>query len=172
VLSNTSLQEWTLNAPRANLIAQNKEGLVSLTGKRFFRLGVRRHSLIPMRLGYLAIHVLGLWTGTILFLPDPYDFHPSVQPRRHDGHDAAAFVNSSKRIVESLGVCFTLWWPIYHLGSLIELGGGVSRRLVCLLLISVAFWKLITPHTGLGQRSIRAMGGGIQRVIHLPLLHF
>ena len=50
VLQTTSLKAWALTAPRANLLAKNKEGVVSWVG-------------------YLAIFLLGMETGTLV-LPE------------------------------------------------------------------------------------------------------
>ncbi|GAA5872404.1 hypothetical protein JCM1840_006053 [Sporobolomyces johnsonii] len=55
VLSTTSLQLWTLEAPRTSIISQNKEGLVSLPG-------------------YLAIYLFGIASGLYVLPPDPYFF--------------------------------------------------------------------------------------------------
>lgn len=55
LLSVTQLQNWTLHSPRTNLINHNKEGLVSLPG-------------------YLAIHLLGLSVGLLIFPPTPAHF--------------------------------------------------------------------------------------------------
>jgi len=55
LLSYTSLQHWALHAPRTNLVSHNKEGLVSVPG-------------------YLAIHLLGLSTGLLIFPPTPSHF--------------------------------------------------------------------------------------------------
>ncbi|KIM24843.1 hypothetical protein M408DRAFT_331516 [Serendipita vermifera MAFF 305830] len=54
-LSFTKLQYWTLHSPRTNIINHNKEGLVSLPG-------------------YLAIHLLGLSVGLLIFPPTPSHF--------------------------------------------------------------------------------------------------
>ncbi|KAK7680315.1 hypothetical protein QCA50_016555 [Cerrena zonata] len=54
-LSSGGLASYVFNAPRSTLISANKEGLVSL-------------------IGYLAIHLLGLSTGTLVLPPSPSYF--------------------------------------------------------------------------------------------------
>ncbi|CAL1710321.1 unnamed protein product [Somion occarium] len=54
-LSSGGLTSYVLNEPRESFISANKEGLVSLTG-------------------YLAIHLLGLSTGTLVLPPSPSYF--------------------------------------------------------------------------------------------------
>lgn len=99
-----------------------------------------------MRLGYLAIHVLGLLTGTILLPPSPSDFRRLQRRVSHNSHNAAPSVNPSKPrsrqdVKTSIELCSyaVVWWSLLGLGTLVGLGGGVSRRLVCSLLISVIF---------------------------------
>lgn len=52
LLTFTPLQTWALYATRTDVISHNKEGIVSLAG-------------------YLAIHILGLNTGLVIFPPRP-----------------------------------------------------------------------------------------------------
>ncbi|KAF8584602.1 GWT1-domain-containing protein [Ramaria rubella] len=118
ILSNTFLQSWTLNAPRTNIIAQNKEGIVSLPG-------------------YLAIHVLGLLTGTIILPPSPSDFRRVQQNIRHETSERpSSSVKTTKSrsrqdVKAAIELCSyaVVWWTLLGIGSLTGLGGGVSRRL-------------------------------------------
>ncbi|RDX41287.1 hypothetical protein OH76DRAFT_1561669 [Lentinus brumalis] len=59
-LSMGNLAQYILDAPRDGVIAANKEGIISLTG-------------------YLAIHLLGLSTGTLLLAPSPSYFRRRQQ---------------------------------------------------------------------------------------------
>jgi glucosaminylphosphatidylinositol acyltransferase len=61
-LSFTELQSWALHAPRTNIVSHNKEGLVSTPG-------------------YLAIHLLGLSTGLLIFPPTPSHFRRSKRAK-------------------------------------------------------------------------------------------
>ncbi|KAH9934551.1 GWT1-domain-containing protein [Epithele typhae] len=66
-LSSGQLDEFILHAPRESMISANKEGLISLPG-------------------YLAIHLLGLSTGTLVLAPSPSYFRRRQQQlRRRDG---------------------------------------------------------------------------------------
>ncbi|RPD60688.1 hypothetical protein L227DRAFT_623446 [Lentinus tigrinus ALCF2SS1-6] len=59
-LSMGGLAQYILDGPRDSVIAANKEGIISLTG-------------------YLAIHLLGLSTGTLLLAPSPSYFRRRQQ---------------------------------------------------------------------------------------------
>ncbi|KAF8496917.1 GWT1-domain-containing protein [Gautieria morchelliformis] len=113
-LSNTFLQDWTLNAPRTDIISQNKEGLVSL-------------------LGYLAIHLLGLLTGTILLPPSPSDFRRLQNRMKRAGNHVSVPSKSRSRqdAKTAIELCSyaAVWWALFGLGRLAGVGGGVSRRL-------------------------------------------
>ncbi|KAG8840298.1 Glucosaminyl phosphatidylinositol (GlcN-PI) nositol acylation protein, partial [Serendipita sp. 411] len=61
VLSITPLQHWVLEAPRTNVISHNKEGIASLAG-------------------YLAIHLLGLSAGLVVF--PVRSRHPAITKNR------------------------------------------------------------------------------------------
>ncbi|KAJ4473893.1 GWT1-domain-containing protein [Lentinula aciculospora] len=132
-LSITPLQNYTLNSLRTNLINANKEGLVSLTG-------------------YLAIHLLGLSVGTLIFPPSPSDFRREQSRLRSQLRGTATTSASSsesnqvnagqatttatappkrqddKTIIELFSYGF-LWWTCLGLCYLTDVGGGVSRRL-------------------------------------------
>ncbi|KAI5121922.1 hypothetical protein M0805_000251 [Coniferiporia weirii] len=123
-LSFTPLQHYALNAPRVNLLSANKEGLVSLTG-------------------YLAIHLLGLSTGTVLLPPSPSDFRRQQNRLRQRLHGDSAPSSqasdgrqgnkkhqrqNSKTIIELFSYA-TLWWICLGLCYLANIGGRVSRRL-------------------------------------------
>lgn len=130
LLSNTYLQDWTLNAPRTDIISQNKEGLVSLPGK--CSLIVFGSTLI-LPIGYLAIHILGLLTGTIVLPPSPSEF------KRSKGRTKGSFPNTStpeerprqpgKTAIELCSYAI-LWWFFLYAANFVNLGQGVSRRLV------------------------------------------
>lgn len=118
-LSLTPLQEYTLNAGRLGTISSNKEGLVSL-------------------LGYLAIHLIGLSTGTVLLPASPSEFR---RLKRHlqESNDGKLDANSSgpnkpqyrqnDKIAIELFSYAALWWIGLSVSSLLDVGGGVSRRL-------------------------------------------
>ncbi|TBU26304.1 GWT1-domain-containing protein [Dichomitus squalens] len=59
-LSTGRLAQYVLDAPRIGVVSANKEGLISLTG-------------------YLAIHLLGLSTGTLVLAPSPSYFRRRQQ---------------------------------------------------------------------------------------------
>ena len=79
---SAGLEKWGLEAPRVGLISQNKEGIVSLIGTytHFYRHAL--YSLIFF-VGYLAIHLLGLATGTLLLPPTPSHFRRAQRALAH-----------------------------------------------------------------------------------------
>lgn len=137
-MSLTPLQDYTLNASRLGIISSNKEGLVSLLGKSFTVLifYVKLTGEFP---GYLAIHLVGLSTGTILLPASPSDFRRLRRQLQKNG-DGKLDVNSSSsgkpqyrqndKIAIELFSYATLWWIGLGVSSLLNVGGGVSRRLV------------------------------------------
>ncbi|KAI0816924.1 GWT1-domain-containing protein [Trametes gibbosa] len=134
-LSMGGIQGFVLDAPRAGIIAANKEGIVSVTG-------------------YLAVHLLGLSTGTLVLAPTPSYFRrrqqqltrPETMPRRprtpssdsdsDDDTTASTTVTASEQRRENdktateLCSYAVLWWVLLGLLKLFDVGGGVSRRLV------------------------------------------
>ncbi|KAH9919571.1 GWT1-domain-containing protein [Fomitopsis serialis] len=137
VLSH-GLTDYVLNAPRTGLISQNKEGIVSLSG-------------------YLAVHLLGLSTGTLLLPPTPSYFRKRQQelararsPRRsahtHDSDSESDDSTGPQRLRQThastverrendktaIELCSyaVLWWVLLGGSKLLGIGDGVSRRLV------------------------------------------
>jgi len=130
-LSSGGLATYVLNEPRLNLISQNKEGLISLTG-------------------YLAIHLLGLSTGTLLLPPSPSVFrhqrdellavtptHPAQPPSpAADGRSRRGSIvlpndrrENDKTAIE-LCSWAVVWWVLLGIEKSVNMGGGISRRLV------------------------------------------
>ncbi|KAK9894640.1 GWT1-domain-containing protein [Cystobasidium minutum MCA 4210] len=104
LLVATPLQQYTLNDRRPNLLAQNKEGLVSFAG-------------------YLAIYLLGYDTGLYVLPPDPYYIH------RRDKHD----IHEKPNLGKLLNVLFSysvIWWGMFGVIHLVlPAQFQVSRRL-------------------------------------------
>lgn len=120
LLSFTSLQEWTLDAARTDLISQNKEGIVSFPG-------------------YLAIHLLGLASGLYILPPDPYFFsihHQSipsdapseVRRKLEEKRSLKVWREKPGKLANLLGSYAIVWWVTYYL-SISFTGCQVSRRL-------------------------------------------
>ncbi|THH03925.1 hypothetical protein EW145_g5899 [Phellinidium pouzarii] len=129
-LSLTPLQYYALNAPRTNLLSANKEGLISLAG-------------------YLAIHLLGLSTGTVILPPSPSDFRrqqiklgerirgglSTISVPVPDGiqtdsrRNRKALQRQDTKTITELFSYATLWWTCLGICYLASEGGGVSRRL-------------------------------------------
>ncbi|KAF9515993.1 hypothetical protein BS47DRAFT_1371848 [Hydnum rufescens UP504] len=104
--------DWALGNSREGLISQNKEGIVSVPG-------------------YLAIHVLGFLTGTLLLPPSPSMFRryyredgSTARPRNHAKRQPA------KAAIELISYS-SVWWILFSLMSFWGGGSGspVSRRL-------------------------------------------
>ncbi|ETW77608.1 hypothetical protein HETIRDRAFT_480289 [Heterobasidion irregulare TC 32-1] len=122
------LSSYVLDAPRTGLISANKEGIVSL-------------------IGYLAIHLLGLSTGTFLLPPSPSHFRRRQQSnkrtKRRDSNAASQGANEAEKLTafntarrendKTATVLFSytaIWWALLGACMLIGVGGGVSRRMV------------------------------------------
>ncbi|TFY79982.1 hypothetical protein EWM64_g4031 [Hericium alpestre] len=127
IILSAGLQEFVINAPRTTLISANKEGIVSLPG-------------------YLAIHLLGLSTGTYLLPPTPSyfrrrqkaesrakrrDSNAAVSEKEDRKSNAAAPLHreDDKTAIELFSYAF-IWWTLLGACMLFDIGGGVSRRIV------------------------------------------
>lgn len=96
--------------------------------------------LMSSFIGYFAVHILGLALGTLLLPPSPSFFRrqqsvfaggtkrqkPTLDTRRDDG----------KATVE-LSAHTIMWWSLTLLTKYLDIGGGVSRRMVCTLMLSL-----------------------------------
>ncbi|OBZ76469.1 Carboxypeptidase S1 [Grifola frondosa] len=133
-LSWGGLMNFVFNAPRTGPISSNKEGLVSLTG-------------------YLAIHLLGLSTGTLVLPPSPSYFRRRQQQLAQGGkhtHDSssdsdsgdattaknhgrsAALEQKRENDKTAIELCSyaVVWWILLGIAKVLGLGGDISRRLV------------------------------------------
>jgi len=121
-LSVAGWREFVLFAPRTNLLSANKEGVVSL-------------------FGYLAIHLLGLSTGTMILPPSPSYFRRQqletlkARPRR-DSNSGLTVPSGTcpqredDKTATELAAYAILWWTFLGLSSFLASVAGVSRRLV------------------------------------------
>ncbi|BGP18836.1 hypothetical protein JCM10213_003491 [Rhodosporidiobolus nylandii] len=119
VLSRTSLQSWTLEAQRTNLVSQNKEGLVSFVG-------------------YLAIYLLGLASGLYILPPDPSFFavlkrpvplHASAETKRRvELKRSKVWTPKPGKLAELLGSYTVVWWCAFAVARWVS-GIEVSRQL-------------------------------------------
>jgi phosphatidylinositol glycan class W len=146
-LSHFALESYILTAPRASIISANKEGIVSLPGKRFSPAFVFGVFLIRRTLGYLAIHLLGLSAGTLVLPPSPSFFRRRQQAladkltkrRISDAGlkpdkdlDLAGPRQTGKTATELCSYSI-VWWGFLGLTKLANFKGqwgGVSRRMV------------------------------------------
>ncbi|KAI8996653.1 GWT1-domain-containing protein [Trametes punicea] len=146
-LSAGGLQRFVLDAPRVGVISANKEGIVSLPG-------------------YLAIHLLGLSTGTLVLAPSPSYFRRRLQqltrpevtvprPRTPSsdsdsdddipaatapvptGKPAPELRRENDKTATELCSYAVLWWSFLAVLRFSRVGGGISRRLVNMQYI---FW--------------------------------
>ncbi|ESK91702.1 gpi-anchored wall transfer protein 1 [Moniliophthora roreri MCA 2997] len=126
-LSKFGLQEYVLNASRVNVLSANKEGVVSLTG-------------------YLAIHLLGLTTGTLILPPSPSYFR-RIQKQlktgiRKDTDSSDKKLDAPRRTGKAateLCAYAAMWWILMGITRYFHLDGGdgSSRRLINM---SHIFW--------------------------------
>jgi phosphatidylinositol glycan class W len=115
-LSVAGWREFVLFAPRTNLLNANKEGIVSL-------------------LGYLAIHLLGLSTGTMILPPSPSYFRRQQLERlnarsRRGSNAGTSPQREDDKTATELAAYAILWWTFLGLSSFFASVAGVSRRLV------------------------------------------
>lgn len=175
-LSLGGLEGYVLYAPRVGLLSANKEGLVSLTG-------------------YLAIHLLGLSTGTLLLPPTPSHFRRQqraqlVQQKSNadtdTDNDSDEDVNAKKiktkngagaqrqndKTATELVSYAIVWWVLMGLTYVMGVDDGVSRRMVCLNLLLQRLNRLQLNTfllTHLGQPVLRALDCGFQHEFHIWL---
>ncbi|TIB73479.1 hypothetical protein E3Q23_03000 [Wallemia mellicola] len=113
LLSCTSLQEWTLHAPRDDVLSHNKEGIVSMVG-------------------YLCIYLFGLDIGLYSLPQDPYAYFRKRLTKKvaKDKRDKLLIILASFSI---------LYWSLY--GGARFFNMEVSRRMANLpyILWTVAF---------------------------------
>lgn len=148
-LSVAGWREFVLFAPRTNLLSANKEGIVSLSG-------------------YLAIHLLGLSTGTMIFPPSPSYFRrqqlETLQARSRRDSNAGLTVPSGAcpqreddKTATELAAYAILWWTFLGLSSFLASVAGVSRRLVGFAVCSSSGYST----SPIGQPTLHPMGGGV-----------
>ncbi|PIL36018.1 hypothetical protein GSI_01678 [Ganoderma sinense ZZ0214-1] len=150
-LSAGKLAQFIENAPRVDIVSANKEGLISMTG-------------------YLAIHLLGLSTGTLLLAPSPSYFRrqqqqiaqhaagqrptmldsdtdddvpspispaspgspspsPTPAPAPTPGPRVVEVRRENDKTATELCSYAVLWWVLLGALRLVDVGGGVSRRM-------------------------------------------
>ncbi|KAA1475282.1 GWT1-domain-containing protein [Dentipellis sp. KUC8613] len=120
---SSGLRTFVFDAPRVGLISANKEGIVSLPG-------------------YLAIHLLGLSTGTFLLPPSPSYFRRRQRERPlkrrdstvsdlHTGKPVTTTIRreNDKTAIELFSYAF-IWWTLFFACRYFRIDDGVSRRLV------------------------------------------
>ena len=153
-LSVAGWREFVLFAPRTNLLSANKEGIISL-------------------FGYLALHLLGLSTGTMILPHSPSYFRrqqlETLKARTRRDSNAGPTAMSGTNIqreddktATELAAYATLWWTFLGLTSFLDSVAGVSRRLVSFVICSSSRYS--TPR--IGQPTLHSMGGGVQHLLH------
>ncbi|KIP02797.1 hypothetical protein PHLGIDRAFT_111619 [Phlebiopsis gigantea 11061_1 CR5-6] len=116
-LSSMGLMDYVLHAPRTSLVSANKEGLVSVTG-------------------YLALHLLGLSTGTILLPSSPSYFRRMQHELRDDDTPSKRSRGriqdrrENDKTATELFAYAVLWWAALGAVRLLGVGQGISRRVV------------------------------------------
>jgi phosphatidylinositol glycan class W len=101
----TPLQAYTLNDKRPNILAQNKEGLVSF-------------------IGYLAIYLLGADTGLYTLPPDPYFAYRPLKK-------ASSLKPKLGKLMNVLFSYAIVWWALFGIVHMyFPESFAVSRRLV------------------------------------------
>ncbi|KAI9462017.1 GWT1-domain-containing protein [Lactarius psammicola] len=117
---SVGLASYVLDAPRQSLISANKEGLVSLTG-------------------YLAIHLLGLSTGTLVipYSPSYFRRRQAAARKRRNSDAPARRVSMSMphrendKTATELFSYAVIYWTLFGISRYFHIGGpDVSRRLV------------------------------------------
>ncbi|KAH9015069.1 GWT1-domain-containing protein [Lactarius hengduanensis] len=117
---SAGLASYVLDAPRQSLISANKEGLVSLTG-------------------YLAIHLLGLSTGTLVipYSPSYFRRRQAAARKRRNSDAPARRVSMSMphrendKTATELFSYAVVYWTLFGISRYLHIGGpDASRRLV------------------------------------------
>ena len=165
-------ENFVLTAPRTSLISANKEGIVSVTGPvlliRFMSL-FQSDSCAPIS-GYVAIHLLGLSLGTIILPSSPSYFRrqqKALQPTRkrrdsNAGHPSqgkdlpfSSSRQTGKAATELASYAF-IWWSLLGLARLCGIGNDVSRRMVCVRMVTAP----MASHVVSRQRQIFLTSSG------------
>lgn len=162
-LSLGGLETYVLFEPRGNLISMNKEGIVSVPGVYYLAHSMTCVVLPPvlltgLALGYLAIHLLGLSTGTLILPPSPSffrrrqkeiqkllkqqqrkrrlsDTHLSQQQLPKDEKDPLGLHREHDRTATELVSYSVVWWTLLGATKVLKIGSAtkdseVSRRMV------------------------------------------
>ncbi|KAF8221827.1 GWT1-domain-containing protein [Tricholoma matsutake] len=119
-LSFLGMQSFVLQTPRTGIISANKEGIASLSG-------------------YLAIHLLGLSTGTLILPPSPKFFRrrqKAALRRNSDARDTLGVARQNDKTATELCSYTVVWWVFFGVTHLLGLG-NVSRRMANM---SYIFW--------------------------------
>jgi GWT1 len=117
-------------------------------------------------LGYLAIHLLGLSTGTLLLPPSPKFFRRRLKAalrRDSDARDTLGVARQNDKTATELCSYTVVWWAL--LGATYLFGmGDVSRRMVrsFIFQIHICFFRLTLNGLTTGEPAICIMGGGVQ----------
>lgn len=177
-------------SPRANLLSANKEGIVSLIGES---LPQRRTDCIITICspGYLAIHLLGLSTGTLLLPPSPSYFRRQQRAQlarqnsnadtdtdndsESDDVNEKAFPKTKGRSVlqrqndkTAIELCSyaVVWWVLMGLTRVMGVGEGVSRRMVCICVFDPCPYAL-SDYIWKGEYIIHPLGSGVQHDVFI-----
>lgn len=161
-LSYMGLYDFVLTAPRTNIISANKEGIVSLTGLLDFNELILYIDINLRSIGYLAIHLLGLSTGTLVLPPSPSFFRRrqeaqarSSKRRRNsdpteDSRNSLSDPRQNSKTATELCSYTVVWWCVLGLATLLRIGGeGVSRRMVRVFPLCPAPHPLISDKVNL-----------------------
>ena len=133
------LRDYILFAPRNSLIRANKEGIVSLPGKKDRKRRCFNLNFGFFFLGYLAIHLLGLSVGTIILLPFPSFFRRRRQKtlinkgRNIDttaNLDTTAHRQTEKTATELCSFAI-IWFELFGTSSFFQCRWDVGNRGRC-----------------------------------------
>ncbi len=122
-----------------------------------------------MVLGYFAVHLLGLSTGTMILPSSPSYFRRFQRQFNKTGelsfgggekYKDSYHARQNDKTATELWAYSMLWWALLGLTRLLQIDGkeGVSRRVVCLHL---AFFLNESQRRVSGQLVVYPLGSGI-----------
>ena len=129
------MENFVLTAARTNIVTANKEGIVSLAGTPSHHIVSANLTPYPIS-GYLAIHLLGLSTGTLILPNSPSYFRRQQKRRRRDSNDGSGYngqktaMRQNGKIATELASYAVIWWSLLGFTSILGISTGVSRRMV------------------------------------------
>jgi hypothetical protein len=124
-------------------VPTRKELFPSVVRFRVLSWGSVGDSLFSNNAGYMAIHLIGLSTGTLILPSSPSHFRRRQQEysrqalggsdAKPEGRPNTSVQRQNDKTAIELFSYAVVWWSMMGLVTVLGINTGVSRRMVCLL---------------------------------------